>query len=202
MQIVYLAVPVGLPPKVVNDGPADMRAFTFPARGNFYRNASVVRAKGDEYRAHLSRCEWGKEQQAEGYLGNLYYTLTTDGYGATDATPAGAKSALTVRECEVADAADRNSFWYIQRVGPLVSTGGELTHFLSWDDPGHLGARIPEGGRLFMNGYVARAVDAQGEPYGYPPIHQHHAHLNPDINPYQEARVPLTLTLYLSLIHI
>lgn len=159
----------------------------YPARGPFYPNASKIRAHGDELRAVLGRCVW-TEAAAASKLEHLYVSRTLDNYGSLDATPAGSapggKAAMRVRECTVEDPSEPGAFWSVQRVGPMVSTGGDMTYFLSWDDPGHLRAQIPEGGALYLTGYAARTLTADGEQVPYPPIHLHHAHLNPDINCY------------------
>lgn len=154
--------------------------FLFSARDKFYSRAQVFK-HGDDYDAHLSNCTWS-ESIAETRLGGFFYSRTTDVFGRYDATPLGERARLKVRECSVFDGEDAR--WIVQRIGPLVSTGGDMTSFVSWNDPGHVEAEIPEGGVLHLSGYVARPVQADGTPIPYPPIHQHHAHLNPDINPY------------------
>lgn len=124
------------------------------------------------------------EFPAETRLSGLFYSRTSDVYGMHDATPAGGRERLRVRECSVFAEGDPESRWVIQRIGPLVSTGGDMTSFVSWNDPGHVAAEIPKGGVLHLSGYVARPIQPDGTPIPYPPIHQHHAHLNPDLNPY------------------
>ena len=161
-----------------------------PARGRFYRNASQVRAVGDEYRAHLAACTWEDEVAAADRLAGLYYQRSSDVYGMVDDTPPGASGRLRLRECVVRDERDgRGSWWAFQRVGPLVSTGGDMSHFVSWDDPAHLAEHLPtDGTALYLTGYAARAIDGFGPAAAavpYPPVHLHHAHLNPDVNPYK-----------------
>ena len=159
--------------------------FNYPARGPFYRNVSLIRANANQYRTHLSKCEW-RETSALSSLEGLYYRRTKDSSGSEDDTPIGAQAGLRLRECTVIDKSDGDeSWWVIQRVGPFVSHGGDSTHFVSWNDAGHASAAIAEGRKVYFTGYVARSVNiTTSEPIPYPPIHQHHAHLNPSLNPY------------------
>jgi len=156
--------------------------FTFNSRDTFY-NSDMIKQNAAEYHEYLANCEW-TELSASASLKGFFYARTLDQYGFHDATPANASQTLRVRECTIHDKFDKDTVWLIQRVGPLHSVGGDMTHFISWEDPGHVGKRLQVEGRLCLNAYVARAIDEAGTPIGYPPIHMHHAHLNPDGNPY------------------
>lgn len=159
--------------------------FNYPARGPFYRTPAAIRAGGDQYRTTLNACEW--EETSATVLDGLYYRRTVDSSGAVDTTGLATQQALRLRECHIKDAIDGDdSWWVIQRVGPLVSNGGDATHFISWNDAARVSTEIAKGGdnQIYFTGYVARSVSPTGEPLGNPPIHQHHAHLNPYLNPY------------------
>mmetsp|Transcript_80929 Transcript_80929/g.229175 ORF Transcript_80929/g.229175 Transcript_80929/m.229175 type:complete len:563 (+) Transcript_80929:122-1810(+) len=156
--------------------------FVHSSRDTFYSN-DLIKQNAAEYHEYLANCEW-TESLASASLKGFFYARTADQYGFYDATPSNASHTVRVRECIIHDKVDKDSVWTIQRVGPFESVGGDMTHFVSWEDPGHVGKRLEAEGRLCLNAYVARAIDEAGTPIGYPPIHMHHAHLNPDGNPY------------------
>lgn len=158
------------------------KEFAYSSRDTFY-SSDLIKQNAAEYHQYLANCEW-TESLASASLKGFFYARTFDQYGFYDATPPNASQSVRVRECTIRDKLDNGTVWLIQRVGPFHSVGGDMTHFISWEDPGHVGKRLQVDDRLCLNAYVARAVDEAGTPVGYPPIHMHHAHLNPDGNPY------------------
>lgn len=150
------------------------------SRDTFY-SSDLIKQNAAEYYEYQANCSWTESLSSASLKGFVYHR-TFDSYGLYDATPSNASQTVRVRECTIQDKFDNGTFWTIQRVGPFPSYGGDMSHFVSWEDPGHVGKRLQVEGRLCLNAYVARAVDEAGAPIGYPPIHMHHAHLNPDIN--------------------
>ena len=91
---------------------------------------------------------------------------------------------LKVGECTVASPG--GGTWHTQRVGPLVSTGGDDWWALSWNDPGFLSsamrvgiARSTSAPAVGVAAHFTGAVDSLGAAISYPPIHQHHVHVVP-----------------------
>jgi hypothetical protein len=69
--------------------------------------------------------------------------------------------------------------WYSQRVGPFTSHGGYDWWFVAWDDVGNLSQLIAQSpSRAFgAKEVVHGAVDAEGAPIAFPPLHLHHSHI-------------------------
>ena len=63
---------------------------------------------------------------------------------------------------------------------PFTSTGGYDWWQLAGRDAGDLGEAVAAHGTVFIVESLVGAVDAQGVPLVYPPVHLHHVHVNPE----------------------
>jgi len=125
----------------------------------------------DVYREALTRCVWKDEGPATaGGLTrfNLAKLEGDVGWERLDG------SALTSRRCTVPDT-DGGGKWVIRRVGPMTYTGGGDFQMMGWSNPGDL---VDDA---LLTGWSARPVHEDGTPFGFPPLHVHHAHLNPSM---------------------
>ena len=84
---------------------------------------------------------------------------------------------ITSKELHV-DACSRSladgSRWNLERVGPIVSSGGYDWWQLAWQDALRDGSTYES-----MVAHWVGAIDAVGSPVLLPPVHLHHVHLNP-----------------------
>ena len=75
---------------------------------------------------------------------------------------------------------DRGTTWSVRRVGPFVSYGNYDWWQFSGRDAGALADGALRGGAsAFIVESLIGAVDADGAPLPYPPLHLHHMHLLP-----------------------
>ena len=94
------------------------------------------------------------------------------------------------------------SRWWVTRVGPFQSKGGNDWHNIEWSHFGRLSAMKATFGAntsqsaaqmlFWITGFLVAPVDADGELIDYPPIHIHHAHL--------EVRATF-LVIYATIVH-
>jgi len=85
----------------------------------------------------------------------------------------------------VGAAAKPGETWYVQRIGPFVSTGGNDWWQFAWNDmfglDGSLDApSLLQQGPVAMTGHFTGPVSSSGDPIGLPPLHIHHIHLTPN----------------------
>jgi len=89
-------------------------------------------------------------------------------------------SAADISLCEIKQS--DGSYWRIQEVGPLTSTGGYDFWQFGWKDVFGLSEILkkhPHG--IMVDATFSAAVQPDGTPLGLPPIHIHHIHVGPQI---------------------
>jgi len=78
------------------------------------------------------------------------------------------------------DSSGHLASWHIQRVGPVVSRGGNSFIVIRSDDALDLRDELAAHGDLWVTTIFLAAVDSSsGQILGYPPIHVHHSHVGP-----------------------
>ena len=87
------------------------------------------------------------------------------------------ESRARVGSCRVPVETSDGEAWYSQRVGPFVSRGGYDWWFVAWDDVGNLSQLLTAGGAFGVKEVVHGAVDSDGAPIAFPPLHLHHSHI-------------------------
>ena len=87
-----------------------------------------------------------------------------------------------LNECEVRETSQYDDVWVIQRVGPFKGVGGFDWHEFEWRDSFRLKEKLKENPVVYITGKMGAAVDAQGDILGFPPIHNHHIHINENHN--------------------
>ena len=106
----------------------------------------------------------------------------------------GENAGLRYEACEVWETAKRDetpSVWVFFRVGPFASRGGYTWSRLLalYPTNGTIGrvTGTSHGGKVYIADHVAGNVDATGDLFPYPPIHQHHYHLVFGTNMWRQA---------------
>ena len=133
------------------------------------------------YASARSRCQW-KEGLASDLLEKFiarhsasmkqYLNFAADVYGSTKGT------AMRAKVCQVQESSDADDVWVVERVGPFRGVGGFDWHEFEWRDTFGLRNKIASHDHVYMTGKFVSAVDENGEPLGFPPIHNHHIHYN------------------------
>ena len=83
--------------------------------------------------------------------------------------------------CELRpSSADDGHGWLVQRIGPVVTHGGNSFAILREDDALGLADLLGDrGGEMWITAISLAAIDDNGHILGYPPIHIHHSHVGP-----------------------
>ena len=123
------------------------------------------------YKYALARCNWVETSPPTMEKFHIVQLKPESGWERRD------HSSLRMKTCILDET--NGERWTIRRVGPMEFHGAGDFKMLAWSDPAHL---MPSGTDALLTGWTARPVAGDGSPIGFPPLHVHHAHLNPSMN--------------------
>ena len=161
----------------------------------------MARASDASYRLHRPRtfheCNFGFAPLERGWptftAAHYASTFAYDAFAGRDLTPWNSRNydprsgwrhlkpaADPSLRAGVCSLRDRGTTWSVRRVGPFVSYGNYDWWQFSGRDAGALADGALRGGAsAFIVESLIGAVDADGAPLPYPPLHLHHMHLLP-----------------------
>jgi len=119
----------------------------------------------------------------DGYDGFDGIYLTPHNHGSTQNYTKWAllpEKAVTFQHAFCKQGEQDGSTWNVQKVGPFISFGGYDWWKMAGHDVGRLAVSVTKNRHIFVLETMLGAADSSGELIPYPPIHNHHIHVNPE----------------------
>ena len=181
--------------------PTNSTSMNCAALPTAWREACVIQnapGKRERHLIRMAKCRWHAEPMQIVQMGEGPLRGPDPRNQAALSTPykpkPGENAGLRYEACEVWETAKRDetpSVWVFFRVGPFASRGGYTWSRLLalYPTNGTIGrvTGTSHGGKVYIADHVAGNVDATGDLFPYPPIHQHHYHLVFGTNMWRQA---------------